>query len=124
MMRYLLINSLLVSTLLITVSSTGGTHNHLNSAYSQAVDLIEINTGNESLDQGLPVFYDCIDEKIDESKGVEEDDYFEEEPTKNEVKICYNEVFSGQTQPNNNFDDLNSNDDDTDEEQDFNSGDQ
>jgi hypothetical protein len=108
---------------LITVSSTGGTHNHLNSTYSQAVDLIGINTGNESLDQELLVFYDCIDEKIDESKGVEEDDYFEEEPTKNEVKICYNEVFSGQTQPNNNFDVRISNDA-TDEEQDFNSGDQ
>ena len=46
-------------------------------SFSQALDLIPIRTGNASLDQGLPGFYDCIDKKIDESKGVEIDPYFE-----------------------------------------------
>ncbi|MDQ3083970.1 MAG: hypothetical protein M3Q77_04055 [Thermoproteota archaeon] len=64
-----------------------------NVSFGQAVDLIPIQTGNATLDNGLPVFYDCIDEKIDESKGVEVDLYFEKEPTKHEVTMCYNEVF-------------------------------
>lgn len=96
-MKYFLANSLIISTLLITFTSVGGIQVQFKSAYSQAVDLIEINSGNQSLDSGLPVFYDCIDEKIDESKGVEEDDYFEKEPTKNEVKSCYAEVLLGET---------------------------
>ena len=65
-----------------------------NVSFGQAVDLIPIQTGNTTLDKGLPGFYDCIDEKIDESKGVEADPYFEKEPTKHEVTTCYNEVFT------------------------------
>ena len=59
------------------------------------MDLIEINSGNQTLDSGLPPFYDCIDEKIDSSKGVGEDSYFEKEPTKHEVKSCYDEILLG-----------------------------
>lgn len=83
---------------MITVSGIAGTPLHTDKVYSQAVDLIEINSGNETLDNGLPLFYDCIDEKIDQSKGVEEDSYFEKEPTKHEVKSCYNEVLLGTAQ--------------------------
>ena len=67
----------------------------VNISYGEAVPLIPIQTGNVTLDKGLPVFYDCIDKKIDNSKGVEADNYFEKEPTKNEVTTCYNEVFFG-----------------------------
>ena len=56
--------------------------------------MIPIRTGNATLDQGLPGFYDCIDKKIDESKGVEVDPYFEKEPTNHEVTTCYNKVFA------------------------------
>src|SRR6188508_3448040 len=62
-------------------------------SYGEAVPLIPINTGNVTLDKGLPVFYECIDKKIDNSKGDEADNYFEKEPTKNEVITCYNEVL-------------------------------
>jgi hypothetical protein len=94
-MKYLWINSLVFSALMITVSSIAGTPLHTNKVYAQAVDLIEINSGNQTLDSGLPQFYDCIDDKIDSSKGVEEDSYFEKEPTKHEVKSCYNEILLG-----------------------------
>jgi hypothetical protein len=97
-MKYLWINSLLFSALMISVSSIAGTPLHTDKAYSQAVDLIEINSGNQTLDSGLPLFYECIDEKVDSSKGVEEDSYFEKEPTKHEVKSCYNEVLLGNAQ--------------------------
>ena len=78
-----------------------------NVSFGQAVDLIPIQTGNATLDKGLPGFYDCIDKKIDESKGAEVDLYFEKEPTKNEVTTCYNEVFfdnSDVQSPNDNSD--------------------
>lgn len=93
-MKYLWINSILFSVLLTTV--TTGTRTSLlfkNTGYSQDVDLITIQSGNVTLDNGLPEFYDCIDEKIDESKGVEVESYFEKEPTKNEVKTCYKEFL-------------------------------
>ena len=80
---------------MIAVSSIAGTPPQTHKAYSQAVDLIEINSGNQTLDSGLPQFYDCIDEKIDSSKGAEQDSYFEKEPTKHEVTSCYNEILLG-----------------------------
>ena len=88
--------SLFFPTLFVTVILMIATSFiQVNISYGQAVPLIPIQTGNATLDKGLPVFYDCIDEKIDNSKGVEEDNYFEKEPTKNEVTTCYNEVFFG-----------------------------
>jgi len=33
----------------------------VNISYGEAVPLIPINTGNVTLDKGLPVFYECID---------------------------------------------------------------
>ena len=86
--------SLIFSMLFATVTMVvGTTFVQENISYGQAVDLIPVQTGNATLDNGLPEFYDCIDEKIDLSKGVEEDPYFEKEPTKHEVTTCYNEVF-------------------------------
>ena len=94
-MNYELKNSLIFSLLFITLAIMMlTTFVQGNVSFGQAVDLIPIRTGNATLDQGLPGFYDCIDKKIDESKGVEVDPYFEKEPTKNEVTSCYNEVFA------------------------------
>lgn len=62
-------------------------------AWAQAVPLITVQTGNATLDQGLPIFYDCIDEAVDESYSEQEPNYFHEEPTKTEVNSCYNDVF-------------------------------
>ena len=64
-------------------------------AYSQAVDLIPINTGNVTLDSSLPVFYECIEEAVDASENApQQAPYFEDEPTKNEVRGCYQEVLA------------------------------
>jgi hypothetical protein len=78
---------------MMTIATLGQVH----IIYGQAVDLIPIQSGNSTLDKGLPEFYDCIDEKIDESKGVEVDSYFEKEPTKHEVSTCYEDVFTSST---------------------------
>lgn len=78
-----------------------------NLAWAAAVELLPINSGNATLDQGLPIFYDCIEEAVDESFSEQEPNYFKEEPTKAEVVGCYYEVFA-----NNNIDsDTESNDD-------------
>lgn len=58
-----------------------------------AVELIPLNGTNSTLNQALPVFYDCIDKAVEQSVNVEEDAYFKEEPTKNEVVTCYNKVL-------------------------------
>ena len=60
--------------------------------FSQAVELIPKNTGNVALDGSLPVFYECI-EAVDASENApHKASYFEDEPTKNEVRVCYQEV--------------------------------
>lgn len=58
-----------------------------------AVELIPLNSTNSTLNEGLPIFYDCIDEAVEQSVNVQEDDYFKEEPTKNEVITCYYKVL-------------------------------
>ena len=76
------------------LSQIGGIFNGTNlAAWAQAVPLIPIQTGNATLDQGLPVFYDCIEEAVEESLSEQEPNYFHEEPTKLEVNDCYNDVF-------------------------------
>jgi hypothetical protein len=57
------------------------------------VPLIPIQSGNATLDQGLPVFYDCLDNVVDESFSEQEDNYFKHEPRKSEVVECYHKVF-------------------------------
>ena len=85
---------LLLSAGTAGLSQIGGIFNGTNlAAWAQAVPLIPIQTGNATLDQGLPVFYDCIEEAVEESLSEQEPNYFHEEPTKLEVNDCYNDVF-------------------------------
>lgn len=92
-------NLFLLRVLILTASVTGlyqigGAFNSSNlTAWAQAVPLIPVQTGNGTLDQGIPVFYDCIEEIVDESYSEQEPSYFHDEPTKAEVNDCYNDVF-------------------------------
>jgi len=58
-------------------------------AYGEAVPLIPINTGNSKLNNELPLFYDCIEEAVDNSLSSTEPNYFKEEPTRAEIRGCY-----------------------------------
>ncbi|MDQ3839398.1 MAG: hypothetical protein M3297_09025 [Thermoproteota archaeon] len=72
----------------------GVVFNSINfAAWGQAVPLIPVQTGNATLNQGIPVFYDCIEEAVDESYSEQEPSYFHDEPTKAEVNNCYYDVF-------------------------------
>lgn len=85
---------LLLSAGIAGLSQIGGIFNSSNlAAWAEAVPLIPIQTGNATLDQGLPVFYDCIEEAVEESFSQQEPNYFHEEPTKSEVNGCYYDVF-------------------------------
>ena len=61
--------------------------------WALAVELIPLNGTNSTLNQALPIFYDCIDKAVEQSVNVQEDAYFKDEPTKNEVVTCYNKVL-------------------------------
>ena len=85
---------LLLSVSIAGLSQIGNVFSSSNlAAYAQAVPLIPIQTGNATLDKGIPVFYDCIEEAVDESFSEQEPNYFHEEPTKTEVNSCYTDVF-------------------------------
>jgi hypothetical protein len=87
-------------------------------AFAQEVPLIPIQSGNATLDQGLPFFYDCLDNVVDESFSEQEDNYFKHEPRKSEVVECYYEVFVNNIYNNggSNFDTGPNDNDDNDEE--------
>ena len=85
---------LLLSASIAGLSQIGGIFYSSNlAAWAQAVPLIPIQTGNTTLDQGMPIFYDCIEKAVDESYSEQEPNYFHNEPTKAEVNGCYYNVF-------------------------------
>ncbi len=87
-------NTLLTVVVIITTFTAMLQLGSTNLAFSQAVDLIPVNTGNETLDGGIPLFYGCIEEAVDASENApEQASYFEDEPTKNEMRECYRAVF-------------------------------
>ena len=81
---------------------------HDDIAFSQAVPLVDVDTGNTTLNNALPGFYECIDDSIKTNGRSNLDSYFEE-PTKNEVTACYYKIFNNASQGNN--DDIGGNDD-------------
>ena len=93
-MNLFLLRMLILSASVTGLYQVGGAFNSSNlTAWAQAVPLIPVQTGNGTLDQGIPVFYDCIEEIVDESYSEQEPSYFHDEPTKAEVNDCYNDVF-------------------------------
>jgi hypothetical protein len=62
-------------------------------AFAEAVPLIPINTGNSILNNELPLFYDCIEEAVDNSLSSTEPNYFKKEPTRAEVRGCYEDTI-------------------------------
>jgi hypothetical protein len=65
----------------------------VNSVSGQAVPLIPLTSSNITLNTGIPKFYKCIENEIQNSKDVNDDPYFKSEPTKAEVFKCYGEIF-------------------------------
>ncbi len=63
-------------------------------AFSQAVPLIKIDTGNSALDKEIKHFYNCIDKSVKSNKNDDSlKSYFKHEPTKHEVIACYQNII-------------------------------
>jgi hypothetical protein len=82
-----LITKFSISTIAVAFSIS------LNVAMGQAVPLIPLTSGNVTLDTGIPKFNECLEDAIESSKNVNDDSYFEKEPTKDEVFKCYEMTF-------------------------------
>ena len=52
-----------------------------------------INMGNETINCSLPLFNDCKEEAVNATENAPHVSYFENEPTKNELIICYQELL-------------------------------
>jgi hypothetical protein len=61
--------------------------------FGEAVPLIPINTGNSDLNNELPLFYDCIEDAVDNSLSSTEPNYFKKEPTRTEVRGCFGDTI-------------------------------
>lgn len=61
--------------------------------FGEAVPLIPINTGNSNLNSELPLFYDCIEDAVDNSLSSTEPNYFKKEPTRAEVRGCFEDTI-------------------------------
>lgn len=85
-------NTLIFSTT-ITVALSLLSSNLSYPAFGKAVPLLEIDTGNKTLDDGLPKFYKCISKSVKNSYDKDEPYYFQKEPMKDEVIQCYHTVF-------------------------------
>ncbi len=86
--------------ILTIVTSFGSllSFNFVNSAFSVAVPLITINTGDPVLDKDLHSFYSCVGKaiKINQQDSTVST-YFKHEPTKNQVIECYNSHIAHQS---------------------------
>ena len=58
-----------------------------------ALSQTPINTGNSNLNNELPLFYDCIEDAVDNSLSSTEPNYFKEEPTRAEVRGCFEDTI-------------------------------
>ena len=78
---------MVVGAFALSQTSTVGT------VFGEAVPLIPINTGNSILNNELPLFYDFIEEAVDNSLSSTEPNYFKKEPTRAEVRGCYEDTI-------------------------------
>ncbi len=60
----------------------------------EKVPLQTLNSSDSALNTDMTQFYKCIKDTVKESETAEEPSYFNEEPTKTEMAVCYSEVFS------------------------------
>jgi hypothetical protein len=82
-----------IATLMVVAAFALSQTTPVDIAFGEAVPLIPINTGNSNLNNELPLFYDCIEEAVDNSVSSTEPNYFKEEPTRAEVRGCYEDTI-------------------------------
>ena len=72
------------------VSNTG-----IEQSFAKArVALLPLTSADSELNVNLAQFISCIEKTIKGSETEQEPSYFNDEPTKTEVALCYNDVFA------------------------------
>lgn len=59
----------------------------------EKVALLPLTSTDAELNNDVTQFFSCIKKSIKNSETAQEPNYFNDEPTKTEVAICYNDVF-------------------------------
>ena len=73
----------------ILVSNTG-----IEKSFAQEkVPLLPLTSADAELNASVAQFFSCIEKSIKGSETDKEPRYFNDEPTKTEVALCYNDVF-------------------------------
>jgi hypothetical protein len=62
----------------------------------EKVELQPLTSADMELNAEITQFYSCIKKSVKNSETEQEPKYFNNEPTKTEVALCYNDVFGDQ----------------------------
>ena len=88
----LILSSAMAGSVIGTISKYKQNTNHGSDS------TIPVATGNLRLDRDLNSFYTCVKKAIKESKPADPTthNYFDDEPTKQEVIHCFNRIFNNE----------------------------
>jgi len=78
-------------SILIVVSMALALNVNVHKSFAERVPLLPINSTDSQLNEDMAKFYSCIEDTVENSQSDEEPHYFNDEPTKTEVALCYNE---------------------------------
>jgi hypothetical protein len=65
----------------------------VDKSFAEKVSLLPLNAKDPQLNEDMAQFYSCIEDIVENSESDDEPHYFNDEPTKTEVALCYNDVF-------------------------------
>jgi hypothetical protein len=85
---------LIAFPVLIVVTMALASNVNLDKSFAEKVPLLPINSTDPQLNDDMAKFYSCIEDTVENSESDEEPHYFNDEPTKTEVALCYNEEIA------------------------------
>ena len=80
-------------SILIVVSMALASSTDVDKSFAEKVSLLPLNATDPQLNEDMAEFYSCIEDTVENSESDDEPHYFNDEPTKTEVALCYNDVF-------------------------------
>ncbi|MBA3749390.1 MAG: hypothetical protein H0X03_00550 [Nitrosopumilus sp.] len=81
-------------SILVVVGILASNINIEKSFAAEKVALLPLNSDNAELNTDVTQFYKCIKKSVENSETEQEPTYFNDEPTKTEVALCYKEVLT------------------------------
>ena len=81
-------------SILIVVSMALASSTEVDKSFAEKVSLLPLNSTDPQLNEDMAQFYSCIEDTVENSESDDEPHYFNDEPTKTEVALCYNDVLA------------------------------